>query len=84
MPNASLFSRLAELASDRAYALACPTINGKQYWDPANRQTAELAAAEFEAAAILWRSACPRSYAECMIQARNYRDGAVLADRDIL
>lgn len=78
------FSRLAELAADRGWALACPTIGGRSYYDPASRETAERAACEFETAAILWRTVCPRSYAECMIQARNYREGATLTDRGLI
>lgn len=78
------FSRLAELAADRAWALACPTIAGRSYYDPATRETAEQAAREFEAAAILWQTVCPRSYAQCMSQARNYREGATLADRGLI
>lgn len=78
------FPRLAELAADRAWALACPTIGGQYYYDPATRETAERAAREFETAAILWQTVCPRSYAECMIQARTYREGATLTDRGLI
>lgn len=81
---ADLFSRLAELAYDRASELACPSIGGIRYYNPANRETAELAAREFETAALLWRSVCLRSYRNCLAEARFCRTGDTLSDHGIL
>lgn len=78
--RAQLWHALALCASDRAYELACPTIDGRQYYDPATRTDALRAAREFEAAALLWRPTDPASTRDCLIQAQAYANGAVLAD----
>jgi hypothetical protein len=82
--NACDFSFLAELACDRAWQFACPTINGESFYDPATRADAQRAAREFETAAILWSNVCPRSAAECLIQARSYGEGPTLEDHGLL
>lgn len=82
--QATLFNRLAELAYDRAIDLACPRINGRSFYDPATRETAELAAREFETAAAFWRGICPRSVRNCLASARSMREGDTLADHGLI
>lgn len=78
--RAQLWHALALCASDRAYELACPTINGRQHYDPATRADALRAAREFESAALLWRPTDPASTRDCLTQAQAYATGATLAD----
>ncbi len=79
-----LFNRLAELAYDRADDLARPRINGRDYLAPADRESAEAAAREFETAAAFWRGICPRSVRNCLYEARCMREGATLAELGLI
>lgn len=78
------FSRLAELATDHAWDLACPSIGGRRFYDPATAESAAMAAREFESAAILWSGSHPRDSASCLILADSYGNGPTLEEHGLI